>query len=103
MFCRVGIQGNAKLKKWVEQFKLQFSDDGSVWETYHEKGMEKVCVIFCSLLSSTEEKYNNKINGVISQNVLLRSCLILFHLDFRLNRMKFITSVRFFLNIHYNR
>ena len=34
--------GNPTTKHWVERFKLQFSDDGKVWESYKDKGAEKV-------------------------------------------------------------
>uniref|UniRef100_A0A7M5X7V4 Uncharacterized protein n=1 Tax=Clytia hemisphaerica TaxID=252671 RepID=A0A7M5X7V4_9CNID len=42
MFCRIGMQGNPLQRKWVERFKLQFSDDGKLWESYREDGDEKI-------------------------------------------------------------
>eukprot|EP00058_Branchiostoma_floridae_P014109 XP_002599597.1 hypothetical protein BRAFLDRAFT_77695 [Branchiostoma floridae] len=35
-------QGRADANQWVTSYKLSFSSDGAVWDTYSEKGKEKV-------------------------------------------------------------
>ena len=42
MFCRLAIQGDDNVRKWVKKFKVGYSDDGVKWDPYSEGGISKV-------------------------------------------------------------
>ena len=42
IICAVSTQGNSKADQWVENYKLQGSNDGRTWTGYKEQGKIKV-------------------------------------------------------------
>ncbi|XP_065644688.1 uncharacterized protein LOC100203833 isoform X33 [Hydra vulgaris] len=42
MFCRLAIQGDDNVRKWVKKFKVHYSDDGVKWDPYSEEGVAKI-------------------------------------------------------------
>ncbi|XP_065681089.1 uncharacterized protein LOC100203833 isoform X15 [Hydra vulgaris] len=42
MFCRLAIQGDDNVRKWVKKFKVDYSDDGVKWDPYSEEGVAKI-------------------------------------------------------------